>query len=447
MIIFISDLHISDGTAGPENIPASAYTKALHELGEMARDAEAETVEIVFLGDIFDLIRSAKWQDADVSEDEKPWGANPTSRKLNEILDLIMSHNSIDVLKGDLRHYGFREHPKLTYIPGNHDRVVNLFPDLIAKVEQSMSLQRGADQGKPFPHFFSDARHRTFARHGHEFDYYNFGGSQTFSLSRWVDIPESDYNRTPIGDVIAAEFASALPGAVLKRLGRPDAALEMRLKNLFDLRPMTAIPAYLTAEVAMADEEDVKEAIIQGTKDRVQAFRNLPFVQQWFQERDQWFNPFDKADRLQILMDLLNFLDFDLAKRLTPFVDKVSRFGDDDNLASDAAKEFQRLNSETSPFRGETAEEGMLYVLYGHTHHPEQHLIDVQGDCDNRRPRMYLNTGMWRPSQNAGLAGGFTEMKHLTFTVIYAPGEKINNKGKTLPYPAFEVWTGALKER
>ncbi len=60
MLVFISDLHLTDGSSG-ETINSGAFKKFAYYLKDMADNSGAKEVEVVLLGDIFDVIRSEQW--------------------------------------------------------------------------------------------------------------------------------------------------------------------------------------------------------------------------------------------------------------------------------------------------------------------------------------------------------------------------------------------------
>ena len=74
MLVFISDLHFVDETAGKHNIPASAFEKFLTNVKVHADKAKAKELKIVFLGDIFDILRTEEWFKEE--EVNRPWGNN-----------------------------------------------------------------------------------------------------------------------------------------------------------------------------------------------------------------------------------------------------------------------------------------------------------------------------------------------------------------------------------
>lgn len=75
MLVFISDLHFVDETAGKQNIPTSAFKLFLSNIkthSEKTKNKEKE-LKIIFLGDIFDLLRTEEWFQE--KEEDRPWGA------------------------------------------------------------------------------------------------------------------------------------------------------------------------------------------------------------------------------------------------------------------------------------------------------------------------------------------------------------------------------------
>lgn len=94
MLVFISDLHFLDETTGKHNLPKSAFEKFLSSVEIHAKKAEKlKVLKIVFLGDIFDLLRSEKWFEE--KEEDRPWGNNTNKMKerANSILESIIEKN------------------------------------------------------------------------------------------------------------------------------------------------------------------------------------------------------------------------------------------------------------------------------------------------------------------------------------------------------------------
>ena len=108
MLVFISDLHLTDGTSG-ETINAGAFRIFRERLLDLARAASWRTgakykpidrLDLVLLGDILDVIRSSQW----LARNTRPWSDPSTAafqEKVAAITDAILEKNekSIAILK------------------------------------------------------------------------------------------------------------------------------------------------------------------------------------------------------------------------------------------------------------------------------------------------------------------------------------------------------------
>jgi UDP-2,3-diacylglucosamine pyrophosphatase LpxH len=54
MLAFISDLHISDRTAGVHFLSPKAFDLAFRRLADLAAHARSDSIRLVFLGDVFE---------------------------------------------------------------------------------------------------------------------------------------------------------------------------------------------------------------------------------------------------------------------------------------------------------------------------------------------------------------------------------------------------------
>src|SRR5579883_3617205 len=78
MLVIISDLHLSDGTAISTQVDARAFRLLLHDVYALARGHRH--IDLVLLGDVFDLLRSERWfrdeAGAIVPLSQRPWGSD-----------------------------------------------------------------------------------------------------------------------------------------------------------------------------------------------------------------------------------------------------------------------------------------------------------------------------------------------------------------------------------
>ncbi|MFA4903754.1 MAG: metallophosphoesterase [Desulfobaccales bacterium] len=229
MLVFISDLHFVDGSAGEHNIPYRALEYFFDDLAAIANKPSNDIKEItlVLLGDIFDLLRTENWFDYPV--DERPWGANEPAIEVHAqtLFDAIVNHNENqeDDKQQKWRTFqrfrqGLADLPnrcnldadvRLFYLPGNHDRLVNRYSSLRQKVCDCLGIPPvWHDPKNFFPNTYEDLAYGVFARHGHEYDKYNYEGGIAYT---W-----DDYQRVPIGDPITTELVARLPYVLARRL-------------------------------------------------------------------------------------------------------------------------------------------------------------------------------------------------------------------------------------
>jgi len=213
MLVFISDLHFMDETAGKHNISAKAFKKFLksikvHSDKTKNKDKEAK---IVFLGDIFDLLRTEEWFKE--KEEDRPWGNNTEKMKKRAkiILEKIEKKNkeTLNLLSRiELEKQLKDTHVEIIYIPGNHDRLCWIIDELKEKVIKLLDLNTSNSEN--FKHYFYDLKYGVYASHGHEIDSFNYAGGSGYS--------DKDYKKTPIGDLIATEIVTKIPGELIKKV-------------------------------------------------------------------------------------------------------------------------------------------------------------------------------------------------------------------------------------
>jgi UDP-2,3-diacylglucosamine pyrophosphatase LpxH len=435
VIIVLSDLHLMDGTAGAHHVEAGVFRSTFTDLAAHAREARAADIKIVFLGDLFDLIRSERWFEYGV--DERPWGADPSEEAATAIMEAVAAENAetFELLSGSLAdQFDFPVEPERVYVPGNHDRLCNLYPALRRRARELVGI---SPDEEPFEHFFLDPDHGVFARHGQEWDPFNFEGSEALRLHTFARVPRADYMKTPIGDVIAAELASKMPIYVLEYLPEEYPYRERiaeRMRNLFDVRPLVGMVGWLFYQVHQYDRP-VQNAINRAMRQAAHETAELPFVKKWIDEHDR-MTAIDEADRLQVLLQILE--SFKMTRLERPLGKILASRLEGDQYALRAIEDLRRLDSEPD------LRDQILYVLYGHTHNPCQFAIGSLGESPDERYRLYLNTGTWRPHHQQTVTGqDFISWRNITYTLLYRPGEIVAG-GSTTAYPALEAWTGTV---
>ena len=191
MLVIISDLHFTDGTTsnwvkGKDtfNIKPGAFKLLLSKISDIIENKKDLIQKVCFIynGDIFDPLRSYRWFDAD--EDEQPWsmplGKKKLYAKCREIVkEIIDDHKAnreaLSWLSGNHDEFNevWRVDSKIdrVYIPGNHDRILNLDPDCRKMVRECLLDQSGSKVFKN--NYFDPDFHQTLVMHGHESDAFN----------------------------------------------------------------------------------------------------------------------------------------------------------------------------------------------------------------------------------------------------------------------------------
>jgi UDP-2,3-diacylglucosamine pyrophosphatase LpxH len=429
MLVFISDLHFVDGSAGEHNAPTDAFEIFLEDIAGTAdwliKDGrEITEIKLVFLGDIFDLLRTEMWFDYPASE--RPWGNNKKriEANANTIFDAMVAKNqtTFDLLSGQLSgKFGLPLEPERIYIPGNHDRLCNKYSSLRDKVCGALGL---AARTKPFDHYFQDVNYGVFARHGHEYDKFNYEGSISFSYN--------DYMRVPIGDPITTELVAKLPWQIMqkkeiKRLPKKEReALKRNLQDIENVRPFSAVIEWLLYQVKK--NLRLKKVIEDSVDEVIEEFNKLDFVETWYEHHDKWYDFLDEADKIQAVLFLLEKFKIFPLEKLMPLLHRVSQQTAKDELLEAAAREYAHLDNR------------IKYVAYGHTHEPKQEAIRVIEAPDGSKEHVYINTGTWRTRYYKSKEGlGFVGWKNLSYVTFFRPEER----GTT--FPTFETWKGTLK--
>lgn len=435
MLIVVSDFHLMDGSAGAHHVEPGVFRSTMHDLAAHAREAQAEDITLLFLGDVFDLVRTERWFDYPL--DERPWGSTPSHEALYAVFEGVVANNAetFAMLSGSLQQtFGFPVEPTRVYVPGNHDTLVNEHAHLRRRVREVLGMEPGDGI---FPRYFFDQEHGLFARHGHEFDPLNFEGSEAYRAGELL-VPEEDYHAMPIGDPMACEYAAKIAplSAHYLREDHPNRArIAERLRDVVDVRPLTGMVRWVNWQVSEMDD-DSKACVNRAMNEAAQSVHDLPFTKAWYERHDKlgW----DEADSFQAFLRLLrSFKMLNLNKTLK-LADKFAEFQTGtDRYAMAAAEDFKRL-------QGHPDGDDIYYVMYGHTHAARQVPIGVVGDPPHERYRVYFNTGTWRPTHRMLLGGdGFASWKEITYALIYRPGEIVSG-GHTMDYPALESWTGTV---
>ncbi len=456
MLVVISDLHLVDKTAGDHNVSGEAFKMWSEEIVALAVEQKVKRLDFLYLGDIIDLIRTTHW--LGVEKEDRPWGdpaINKNPAKITEkckehTIDILENieretHKQLGILSGSgwdkeqddlLRGAGIEV--RRAYIPGNHDRLYCVIPEVKAWIDEHLGIT-GMLPGQSL-HRLESTEYGVLARHGHEFDVWNFEGYKHNNYH----FDDEDYQRVPIGDPITTEVAAKIPLVVLQNLrGHVDEEVAqgvyLRLQDIENVRPLYAAFqwAYYQAEKLTGEVNNKKigEIIRDSIAQVFEEFMALPFVEAWLDKHDSLLNPNDEADKLQNVLKALRL------KIPLSVVEAVARFFVKEDVEYRAGAICEPLLQDPKS--------GMHYAIYGHTHQFDQLALDVL----NGHEKIYFNSGTWRPRLHlTANKREFVEWKEMTYLIFYGHDEdRIKDKeGQPTAIhkgSSFENWTGTMLKR
>jgi UDP-2,3-diacylglucosamine pyrophosphatase LpxH len=475
MLVAISDIHFVDGTAGEHNLPFSAFDSVfLSDIASLAKEKGAKEIKLVLLGDIIDVIRSTQWFDVD--PEDRPWGNKglkdiPSPRKrsatekqclkiLGRVAQTSMAEDDppdslsrgtvlhknwktfklLRELEGRLAKLCGRRIPvQIIYVPGNHDRLCNLYPSVRDALRDMLGLTVTPDSvnGDPdgewwYRYSYENKDHGVFAVHGHQYDIWNFAGGN--------DRSRDGHLQVPIGDVFTTEFAVKIPwmlDSLREKYPEITEELVKSTKDIDNVRPLSSVMEWIYYRLKKEDRGTIRKALDEAFDRVVKDLLGNTLV-------SQWRSPHTRIDEVLRLASsrwlswlpkgIVDALD---AEDLLPLV--MGMTGGPDDPEKDPytiAAYDERIWREKRDIQ---------FILYGHTHVPVQRVMDRQG----AREVFYINTGTWRTRiyKTIGLdkAPDFVDMKQMTYTIIYRKDE--DTKGKAPETRSFDIWTGAKKKQ
>ena len=447
MLVILSDLHFTDGSCGATVSPGafSVFVARLREAAAAAswradgRYRPIERIDLVLLGDILDVTRSARWLSL---PGVRPWGNPHTPQFIDQVTQIttdILCNNepSMAVLRG-LACEGQIEVPtvarpgrpvedshglpvsvRIHYMVGNHDWVFHLsgtrFDGLRQMVVRQMGLANRPD--RPFPHDVSESeellqamrQHRVAARHGDVYDPLSFDG---------------DRDGGSLGEVIVIELLHRFAIEVGSRLGNElPASTLLGLQELDNVRPLVLIPVWMDGLLERTCPSPSLRKRIKTIWDQLaDELLSLDFVRQ----RDA-LSPLGLVDGLERALKFSKRLPVGWATSTARWLNRLR--------GSPSESYYPHALAEPD-FRSRRAR----HLVYGHTHVAESVPLDASYAEGYVLNQMYFNSGTWRrvhrQTQWAPGEHEFIASDVMTYLVFYQGDER---KGR--PY---ETWSGAL---
>jgi UDP-2,3-diacylglucosamine pyrophosphatase LpxH len=464
MLVILSDLHFTDETTS-RDVHGEAFTGVLqNEIIASLNSKAARELQLVLAGDIIDVVRTDFWimryVNSPAARNTLPWnGALDPDTAMNketavmlagykEMIERVCRGRSFlafcSMLKALCDACAKLSIPfAVTYIIGNHDRVLNNFSALRDQLQNKIeALTQVKIQ---FSRELYLPTYDTFIRHGHVWDAECHGYeiyTKVLHPGEALDIQsERAHCVQAIGEVITAELMSGIVCRVRERLmadnklNEKTAFLEA-VKDINNVRPMFRLAEWLEwlRQGQMDDYE--KTVLMDAARASALAAMNTSLAQVWKQTLSSTSRLALKAAESAIKHEI-NF-DF-LVKAVKTFLSfKVGESGKD--RYADKASE-------------EAAARGAQYVVYGHTH--EAKSVYYSGRQDNK-VIFYINSGSYLPCIQPARHSGFAYDLRMTLPFFYLPEEDNRDHNKkpeydfdthqTAPRVSLEFWDGLKRK-
>lgn len=440
MLVFLSDLHLTDGSSEATSDSDGsgrtvtdefrAFFGLLRNIIGKPRITKISDVTIVFLGDIFDIIRSDIWlrKQNNMSKPVRPWSMETDSDEANwvlenyvsEILDKIIAHNrSVTYCLEEFQHREYKHgvSVRFFYLIGNHDRLINNYASTRKKAADFLRLENPHAQGlflcsQPFKDY-----HVT-ARHGDCYDILNFNCKKPDGPS--------------LGDAIVIDLLTRFQETIERELeGGKNQTLVCKMREIDNVRPLIDIPRWIhgACNFDCSNERKVLE-IWERIADE---FFDIEFVKKY--EPLGWNKTYSPKAVLKFFL-LKSALKLSSELPLTA-ITKV--FGN--NLFSAYMQSIDG-NSFRKCAHEELEKSEYQYVVYGHTHRVDHVPLGIsyvqQKDLVEK---VYVNTGTWRKVYELTAfnkrKNEFVGWQVMCFVVFYLENEKERDK-------KYEVWSASI---
>jgi UDP-2,3-diacylglucosamine pyrophosphatase LpxH len=445
MLVLISDLHITDETSA-HNVNPEAFRLLGDEILDAAARRGAREIRLVLLGDILDLVRSDYWHRHDLPMAERPWGGRLDAEtgmnasagvegQFHAVLAGAIATPAGLALRDLLvRLAGATVPVAVTYVIGNHERVMWNFP----------SLQEAARRALPQIGTFAAAVDRpeygVLARHGHEWDPATHG----WRLRRNVLVPGQPvdrfapeaYRTMAIGEVVTAELLAGLVFHA-RDLGAPGELVD-QLKDVNHLRPLLDVFGWLEW-IGGSRGWRHREILHRALRLALDGLLESSVARAWDRLEPDTLVSGDLVDRLEQARALLLGPDFESFRGRVEALQRLRRLvpallpGDDGLLAG--------ARSEAA-LRDGPREGGVEYVLYGHTQRARH---DYLAAAPAGPVQLYINTGTLLPLISRTLDGhSFASEQRLTMVFAYRADE--DSEGKAAGTTSLDIWNGARRK-
>ena len=371
--VFISDLHIGDGSAKDDFVYDDELVEFLNSM------CEEDDIELVIVGDGFELLESKA---------VKEWGLIPFDTLLEKLdgyifEDITQKHEKVfSALKR------FTKKHKLVYIVGNHDYY------LLKNLKLQEKLKEKIGDISIVPYYF-DKRFKILAIHGNQFDVIN----------KFVKDKRSGRLIPPLGDFMTrymmVRFDDNIQSLVPKEI----------IRDYDNVRP--AMDVFHWFEYVMEAYDIGVDVLELWIKSFVEMLRTTE-VKLWIKKN------FPKTHWLSKVF-VNRFGGMKLGEILVRVTMKLREFRKTDYLYKNAKRILKGKSLKEADFAGYIDGEKpdipeTDIVIFGHIHHHSLRIVPV-----GEKKKVYINCGTWRPvleKVNGKKRYGFQRKADLFYAVI-----------------------------
>jgi UDP-2,3-diacylglucosamine pyrophosphatase LpxH len=323
----------------------------------------------------------------------------------------------------------------VTYVPGNHERVLWNFPALRRQITAAIP------QIATFARALESPEYGVLARHGHEWDDNCHGWRlrrEVLGGGRDLDRFASEvYEVMAIGEAVTAELMGGLIHHA-RALGA-SAPLVEQLKEVNNLRPTLDVFAWLEW-LGSAESKADSQILHQALAEALDGLLASDLARLWDRITPDILLTGDLVDRLQQAKAVLLGPDFDSFKGRVTALKKLQRIfpflaPENDQLMKGAGSE--------AVFAEAQASRGIQRVIYGHTHRARHDYF--AGDQDGR-VKMYINAGTYLPLIARALDGrSFVSTMQMSIVYLYRQDEDTERKVERTS--SLDIWTGIRRKQ
>ncbi|MEP7176190.1 MAG: hypothetical protein ABI860_06525 [Gemmatimonadales bacterium] len=442
MLAIVSDLHLTDQSTA-NNVNAEAFELLGSDILEVAGRRGARDIHLVLLGDILDLVRSDYWHRTSIPMGQRPWGGtldrrtamnvdrNAIRDQFHAVLTGILATPTAQALGQMLATLGAGTVPfRVTYVVGNHDRVLWNFPSLQEAVRTAWPSLSA------FEHAVESAEYGVLGRHGHEWDENTHG----WQFRRRVLVPgevldrfaPEAYETMAIGEVVTAELMSGLVFHARDQ-GAPEPLLG-QLRDVNNLRPLLDVFAWLEWIGGVGDRAH-RRLLHEALRRALDGLLESSLAHEWDRLATDYLVSGDLVDRLEQARAVLLGPDFESFHGRVEALKRLQRLVPALMPAQDGLLEGARSEA---LFGEGTDAGGIQRVIYGHTHRARHDYFSGRPDGT---VRMYINTGTFLPLI-ARAADGRTFASALQMTMVYAYGADEDTQRKRAGTSSLDIWNG-----